>query len=265
MSKTGELLKEQRRDKGITLEQVELDTKIRHRYIQALEEDYIADLPDLFFVLGFVRNYARYLGLDPESTVELYKMEHAIQNRKVDPVSEIVPKHMLRQRKRIKKVTKFKGFNTILVLIVFMVIIFGARYAYLNYFLPESEKSPHTTAEGIPGIDQEVLPVTESAITTSPAVITKPVNSNEIKLILTIPVGNKDKCWLSAKAATTTLFEGTMVAGENKELISTSPIAIHYGNPGVVMVNLNGKDLGIAGAAGKPIRMLYTTEGGVQQ
>ena len=264
MSKTGELLKEQRRNKGLSLEKVAQDTRIAYRYLQALEEDYLADLPDSFFVLGFVRNYARYLGLDPEGAVELYKMEHTIKNRKTDDVSEIVPKHMLRQRKRIKKITKFKGFNTILVLIVFVAIIFGARYVYLYYFLPEAEKNPSENAEGIPGIDEENIPSTESGITTIPAITTKPAITNEIKLILTIPPGD-DKCWLIAKAANKTLFEGIMAAGETKELTSTSPIAIRYGNPGVVNVNLNGKDLGIAGAAGKPIQMLYTTEGGVEQ
>lgn len=69
----GELLQNEREKLGLSLSDVENATKIRSRYIQALEKENFDDIPGETYRLGFLRNYARLLGLDPEAVVAQYK------------------------------------------------------------------------------------------------------------------------------------------------------------------------------------------------
>lgn len=73
MGQLGDLLREAREAKGLSLEQVEKTTNIRKKLLQALEQEAYQELPAPVFVKGFVRNYARLLDLDPEQAIVLYK------------------------------------------------------------------------------------------------------------------------------------------------------------------------------------------------
>src|SRR5450755_1931711 len=68
----GEKLKQEREKRKITLEQISASTKIGTRMLQALEEDKFNHLPGGIFNKGFVRAYARFVGLDEDQTVADY-------------------------------------------------------------------------------------------------------------------------------------------------------------------------------------------------
>lgn len=73
MGELGTRLREARESRGISLEQAEKETRIRRAFLQALEEEHYDALPEDVYARGFVRNYARYLGLDSEELLTLYK------------------------------------------------------------------------------------------------------------------------------------------------------------------------------------------------
>ena len=62
-----------RERKGVDLYRAERDTKIRARYLAALERGEYGELPGDVYTKGFLRNYALYLGLDPEEVVGQYR------------------------------------------------------------------------------------------------------------------------------------------------------------------------------------------------
>jgi cytoskeleton protein RodZ len=68
----GEWLQESRKARGIDLEQAEVDTRIRSRYLRALEAEDIDALPDPVVGRGFLRNYAAYLEIDVEQANRRY-------------------------------------------------------------------------------------------------------------------------------------------------------------------------------------------------
>jgi len=74
-TKLGAVLRTAREAKFIDLARVERDTKIRIRYLSALERGDYRDLPEPIYTRGFLRNYGLYLGLDPEYLVDLYRLE----------------------------------------------------------------------------------------------------------------------------------------------------------------------------------------------
>jgi cytoskeletal protein RodZ len=69
----GEKLRQAREEKGCTLEQVSRDTNIATRYLQALETEDFSDFPGEPYILGFLRNYSEYLGLDVQEQLSLYR------------------------------------------------------------------------------------------------------------------------------------------------------------------------------------------------
>ena len=69
----GEALRQGREDKGVDLATAALDLKIREDYLAALEADNPDALPGLPYAAGFIRSYARYVGLDAENLVECYR------------------------------------------------------------------------------------------------------------------------------------------------------------------------------------------------
>jgi len=66
----GALLRERRESMGVTLAEVEVATRIRQKYLAALESEEWHLLPGEVVGRGFLRNYADYLGLDPQEIME---------------------------------------------------------------------------------------------------------------------------------------------------------------------------------------------------
>jgi cytoskeletal protein RodZ len=72
MDEFGHILREARENKGLTLAEAQDKTRINSRFLAALEQGNYDVLPTPVHVRGFLRNYARYLGLDPQPLVERY-------------------------------------------------------------------------------------------------------------------------------------------------------------------------------------------------
>ena len=77
MFEIGNSLREARLRQGFDLARVEDDTKIRAKYLQALEDERFEVLPSETYVKGFLRTYAEYLGLDGQLYVDEYNSRYA--------------------------------------------------------------------------------------------------------------------------------------------------------------------------------------------
>ena len=74
----GDILRRQRESKGLTLEQAAEDTRIREKFLAALESGDHHALPGAVYTKGFLRNYAEYLDLNGAELVALYTAEKAV-------------------------------------------------------------------------------------------------------------------------------------------------------------------------------------------
>lgn len=71
----GDLLRETREQKNLSLEDAEKGTNIRKLYIKAIEDGDYDKLPGEVFLKGFMKTYAKFLGLDGQKIIEQYKAE----------------------------------------------------------------------------------------------------------------------------------------------------------------------------------------------
>src|SRR5260370_27783292 len=76
MAEIGESLREARMRARIDVSEIEAKTKIRAKYLRALENEEWGLLPGPTFVKSFLRTYAQALGLDGRALVEEYRLHH---------------------------------------------------------------------------------------------------------------------------------------------------------------------------------------------
>ena len=75
MIKSGEKLQQARIEKGLTLDDVSKSTKIRTEFLSDIEKGEYQKLPAASYAHGFVRNYAKFLGLPDEEILALFRRE----------------------------------------------------------------------------------------------------------------------------------------------------------------------------------------------
>ncbi len=81
----GHILREARETKGFTLREVQEKTRISSRFLEALEMGDYNRLPTPTHVRGFLRNYARFLGLDPNPLLERYELGQSQRPKRRQP------------------------------------------------------------------------------------------------------------------------------------------------------------------------------------
>jgi cytoskeletal protein RodZ len=112
-----------RERKGVDLFRAERDTKIRSRYLAALERGDYRELPGAVYTKGFLRNYAVYLGLDPEEVLRQWRRERGDQIP-TEPVV-VAPRTIVDPPRPLA----FSPSVVVAALMTFGVVVFGIYLA----------------------------------------------------------------------------------------------------------------------------------------
>jgi cytoskeletal protein RodZ len=140
-----------RERKGVDLTRAERDTKIRARYLSALERGDYRELPGAVYTKGFLRNYAIYLGLDPEDVLHQWRRERGDQ---ASPAALIVPPRPIAEPSRP---LIFSPSVIVAALMTVGVVAFGVYLSVqlLRYAKPP-ELSVTTPAQAVIDVDESV-------------------------------------------------------------------------------------------------------------
>jgi len=122
-----------RERKGVDLYRAERDTKIRSRYLAALERGDYKELPGAVYTKGFLRNYALYLGLDPDEILVQWRRERGDNNAPAQQVIS-VPRPIAPPRRGLT----FSPGVVVAALLTVAVLVVGAYLALqiLRYAKP---------------------------------------------------------------------------------------------------------------------------------
>jgi hypothetical protein len=123
-----------RERKGVDLYRAERDTKIRSRYLAALEHGEYGELPGAVYTKGFLRNYALYLGLDPEDVIRQWKRERGDAQVSAEPVLS-VPKPLAAPRQGLT-------FSPVIVVAALLTVVIAAFAVYMGVQLVRFAKPP---------------------------------------------------------------------------------------------------------------------------
>lgn len=125
MRPVGEILRESRVAQSYTLEDIEKHTKIRKELLEALEESNFKKLPPSTFVQGFIKNYGRFLNLNTEKLLAIYRRDY--EAKKHPPVVLESFKNPVGGKRTL--LTPGKALGGVILLIV--IIFFG--YLWVEY------------------------------------------------------------------------------------------------------------------------------------
>ena len=136
MFEIGNSLREARERQGLGYPEIELATKIRAKYIRALEEEDFTSIPGDAYIRGFLRTYAEYLGLDGDVYVDEYASRFITSWR-----DELPPRP---EKRRIRTRERPIGRRAVLLVLAGIVLVAGLVFAAFS--LPGS--SPHVPGLG---------------------------------------------------------------------------------------------------------------------
>lgn len=137
----GSILKAARSKAGITLEECEVQTRIRLKYLHALENGQYQSLPAEAYNIGFIRCYAEFLKLNPEKIITLYRQERSEKRLSHDNSVNLAP----------SKVSDWHFLITPKVLgIVSAVLLFGGVITYIAAQLNQFTRPPEVNISNVP-------------------------------------------------------------------------------------------------------------------
>ncbi len=276
MPSFGEKLKLEREKRAITLEEISLSTKIGTRMLHALEEEKFEQLPGGIFNKGFVRAYARHLGLDEDQAIIDYleaSGEGLAQKAAAEaPVLEPREPAPVRQRPW--------GIFAVVLLVVALALFFWSRHKEKS----QPAQPPPKTQKPLPASGSsagssdgartyadartEALPSTpaiersgKDAAPISSAVT--PAASGPGPGDFTVVILAHEDSWLSITADGKPIFTETLIAENQRAVHGQKEIVIKAGNTGALDFVFNGKRLASQGDYGE-VKTLTFGAGGLQ-
>jgi len=231
MPSFGENLRRERELRGIDLREMAEATKISIRFLQALEQDRVDILPGGIFPRAFVRQYAKYLGLDPDRLVAEFVYAHG---------GEPVPARGPRSEVRVDQ-----GPPRGLILLAVVLVLLGIVAWKLRGQGPRAPRpaSPSVAAGPATTFAQDRVYPPPAGTAASPS----PVAPGA----LVVTVLARRSSWAEARVDGTTVLSRTLKEGESQRLEGRREIVISLGNAGGVSLTLNDKPMPPVGREGE--------------
>ena len=227
MFEIGISLREARLRQGIELPRVEVDTKIRAKYLRALEEERFEVLPADTYVKGFLRTYAEYLGLDGQLYVDEFNTRFA---RSEDPLLAPSTPQTTRPRRMESNfiIVALAGIVAVTILVVV------AWRVGSDDTTPGSLIGTQTIGEG----------ASTSESTSPPASPSPPATQARLaKLVLSAEAGD---CWVQVRAGSARgrlIYEGTVQRGQTQRFARWKRLWLELGAPSNLSARLNGRSV----------------------
>src|SRR5262245_2437733 len=140
MDSIGDFFKQVRETKGLTVDEVASKTRIRTDFVKALEEGNFAKLPDQVFARGFVRSYARSLGLDEDDAIHRFIQSAGAFYEKQDERERLKVRQAEEERKR--QANRKAVAIAIGIAILTLVILLSREQSSLLVRRPPTEPPP---------------------------------------------------------------------------------------------------------------------------
>lgn len=285
----GATLRKARQDIGVMLDDVEYETKIRKRYLEALEREDYGDLPSAVYARGFLKTYANYLGLDGEElSQELKSRWETVQERQR---REAAPKESHPGRRwsrdtagslsarhaRHRRVSPLAILGLVLALVLIAAAFGGLYWVGQNSQATQEApggqanqpgqspggrpSEPGGTSEG----EQSTTPTTDTLTNVEAAGVTgtEPVATVEaapslpevVRVTVTV---EQVPAWLNVQTDGDIVFEQVAQPGFSQTYEAGRQVAVWTGNAGAVRLEINGQDYGALGAPGEVKRQVFT-------
>lgn len=277
MESIGKDLRQAREQLGLTLEEAERATRIRPRYLQAIEEDDLAVLPSPVQARGFLRNYADFLGLDSDEILLRYAHQLGKRNSSSRPAGSLEsPPADSTIRIRVRRprwLTLDLFVAAFIVFAVVSVLIWGVSRLLQGMradtqaalepasLLVEVTPSPSATNTLVGSVTLTPVVTTETGGVVQPTPFptlqpfTGPITGVNLRILV------ERRAYLRVTIDGEVQFTGRVAPGEILEFSGDERIELLTGNAGGLRILFNGQDQGLLGDLGEVLTRIWNTEG----
>jgi cytoskeleton protein RodZ len=281
----GQKLKREREKRAITLEQISSSTKIGTRMLQALEEENFDQLPGGIFNKGFIRAYARHVGLDEDQAIADY-LEASGQNVAPKPDSGPLAATAAEDPHETAPSWQIpRGWLAAGLLVLALALSLWSRWQHKRDLHPELSTPTASTAnsaeqagaqpasaappnglssstaahppEKAVSPESSSTPASASNVSTPTAAVPPATAAGEFTVVI---LAHEDS-WLSIIADGNTIFEGTLVAENQHAVHGRNELVIRAGNTGGLDFVFNGKKLPSQGDYGEVKTLTFRSSG----
>ena len=237
----GETLRQARLDKGVSLADAARETRIRRTYLEALESEDPAALPAAVYTRGFLKTYAEYLGLNPQSMLDLY--QPAARRESGPPLRAAVPRMAIPRQIPLRPVLYGIGG------LVFVVLLgFGWNlYQDVQQSLREADSTTLRPRAGTPTPTgarlPTAIPIALAAASPSPSPTTEPTpaptSTPQIDGIL-VEFRTSGRVYVEAAVDGQQVLAETLAPGTQRSLpVANSSVIMRVSNPSLLDVTVN--------------------------
>jgi cytoskeleton protein RodZ len=223
----GNSLREARLRQSLEIPRIESDTKIRGKYLRALEEEQFDVLPGDTYVKGFLRTYADYLGLDGQLYLDEYNSRFAAVEE-LPFAQSTAPRR--RQRRRVESNLVVVALAAIVAVTVLVVVAMGGLGSDSgNETPPLAGTTTGKTASGTPG-----------ATTTG---FGEETPGPRARLVLTAARGGSYVQVRSGGVNGKLVWEGTLEEGQIQRFVKNRRLWLDLTDPQNLDARLNGRSV----------------------
>lgn len=249
MPALGQRFRAAREARGLSLPEVVEQVRIRAVYLAAIENEDWSAIGAPVYIRGFLRTYARFLGLDAEEVVAEFNLGEGERGA-------IVPArgHIVDERAAGRRGLQLSPFIWVAAVVAIVLIAF---VVYNELTLPKPGAVAFlATPIPAPSVTATSLVVAPSA-SPMPSVTVTPSAEPTLLTATTLSLRLTGPCWLRVSSDGRVVSEGIFPAGTTKTFSGRS-VSVLVGNAGAADLLLDGKDLGKMGAPGQVVQRSFT-------
>lgn len=267
----GSTLRAEREKKGLTIAEIEKETSIRGRYLEALEQGKYDELPNEVYVKGFIRNYAEYLGLDAGALVQAYREE--IYGEDVKPAPPPVPETTSLVNEHApfssgsdfhERVEKSHRKQMIFAMAATVLIAFVGSIYYFFGEDPDAVKKPAAQTQQTQQTNSRTAqrpdqPTPQTTPATQPPTggVMNGSTASAAAGPVDLAVKFTARCWVQVVADGKTIYEDMAEANESKRWSGRESVVVTAGNAGAIEVTYNGQNVGKLGKTGEVVEKRF--------
>ncbi len=279
MGAFGEQLRREREMRHISLDEIAATTKIGTRLLRALEEEQFELLPGGIFNKGYVRAYAKYVGIDEEKAIAGYLQ--AVHDAPGHAVTD--PTLSIRFEQSSPEVAQARSRSPLPVVpvLIALVLVAGIAGGWRVYRERQRDRRQQATIV----VARDTTPAsggatnhagTDVTASAQPAdkqpsmqlqatVSTSPATNNVANPAATTPfeltVRPKNRAWVSIKSDGKFVIHGVIKPPDVKTVRATNQVVFWTGNAGAVEVSFNGKSVPLSGGENEERVLVFNSRG----
>lgn len=266
----GYTLRQERERQNLSISDIEQGTSIRALYIEAIEAGEYDKLPGAVYTKGFIKNYAKFLGMDAEAAAkefandlaEVSAENQAAEAQQTTESDKPAPEKKVEQKLKGRPVgysLQNNNRSSSGLLIVAAVVLIAAIAGGLWSWLSSSDGDVATVNPP----QQQTQPVApEPTPTTDPTPVAsanpEPEQPKTPSDKVAIQARFNDRCWALVTVDGAVVQEGVIEGGQTLSWEGKENVTFRLGNAGAVEFFQDGKSLGIQGGVGDVVDKTFT-------